>query len=313
MKKEITYKSLDGITDIHAVIWEPAGTITAILQISHGMTEHISRYENFATELNKHGILVCGNDHLGHGYSVIDQDHYGYFAPKKADSILVEDLHTLTLQMKNSYPNIPYFLLGHSMGSFIARNYIAKYGNELNGALIVGTGYHPNIKMTGAQILTSIIQFYKRGWFYRSKYIENHTNGSYYKHFENNTNHYCWLTNDKNVILEYEQDPQTHFRFTCNGYYTMFTLIKSANKNYKNIDKHLPILILSGKDDPVGRFGKDILKIYGDYKKQCLNVKMKIYNNMRHEIINELNKVIVHNDIINFINENIHSRENTSN
>ncbi|MDE5630353.1 MAG: lysophospholipase [Bacilli bacterium] len=308
MKKEITYKSLDGITEIHAVIWEPSIPITAILQISHGMIEHIRRYEQFANELNKHGILVCGNDHLGHGYSIVDKDHYGYFAEKNADSILVDDLHTLTTQIKNDYPNIPYFLLGHSMGSFIARNYLAKYGNELTGALIVGTGYHSNFEMTGAKILTSIIQFYKRGWFYRSKYIENKTNGGYYKHFENNSNHNCWLTNDKNVILEYENDPKNQFRFTCNGYYTVFTLIKSANKNFKNIDKNLPIILLAGKDDPVGSFGKDISKLYEDYKKQGLNVKMKIYNNMRHEILNELNKVIVYNDVINFINENKNSR-----
>lgn len=304
MKKEITYKSLDGLTDIHAVIWEPTTQITAILQISHGMIEHILRYENFANELNKQGILVCGNDHLGHGYSIVDKDHYGYFAEKNADNILVNDLYTLTQTIKKTYPNIPYFLLGHSMGSFIARNYIAKYSKELNGALIVGTGYHSNIEMTGAQILTSIIQFYKRGWFYRSKYIENKTNGGYYKHFENNANHNCWLTNDKKVILEYENDPKNQFRFTCNGYYTIFTLIKSANKNYKSIDKSLPIILLAGKDDPVGNFGKDITKIYEDYKKQGLNVKMKIYNNMRHEILNELNKVIVYNDIINFINDN---------
>ncbi len=304
MKKEITYKSQDGLTEIHAVIWEPTIPITAILQISHGMIEHIRRYENLANELNKYGILVCGNDHLGHGYSIQDKDHYGYFAEKNADSILVEDLHTLTLEMKKNYPNVPYFLLGHSMGSFIARNFIAKYGSELKGALIVGTGYHSNLEMTGAKILTNIIQFYKRGLFYRSKYIENKTNGSYYKHFENNSNHNCWLTNDKNVILEYENDPKTQFRFTCNGYYTIFTLIKSANKNYKNIDKNLPIILLAGKDDPVGRFGKDIIKIYESYKKCGLNVKMKIYNNMRHEILNELNKVIVYNDVINFINEN---------
>ncbi|MDE6292395.1 MAG: alpha/beta hydrolase, partial [Bacilli bacterium] len=93
MKQEITYKSSDGITDIHAIIWKPTIPITAILQISHGMIEHIRRYENLAKELNKYGILVCGNDHLGHGYSIVDKDHYGYFAPKNADNILVEDLH----------------------------------------------------------------------------------------------------------------------------------------------------------------------------------------------------------------------------
>lgn len=312
MKEEITYKSNDGITNIHAVIWKPTINIKAILQISHGMIEHIGRYEAFALELNKHGILVCGNDHLGHGSSVIDKDHYGYFAEKNGDTIVVDDLHTLTEEMKKNYPNIPYFLLGHSMGSFIARNYLAKYGTELNGALIVGTAYHSNLKMTGAKILTSIIQFYKRGWFYRSKYIENKTNGSYYKHFENNTNHHCWLTNDKNIIASYENDPLNKFRFTCNGYYTLFSLIKSANKNYKTIDKNLPLILLSGKDDPVGNFGKDIFKIYNDYKKVGLNAKMKIYNNMRHEIINEVNKVIVINDIINFINDNLTSK-NTSN
>ena len=303
MRKDIYYKSQDNFTNIHACIWEPSCKIKAILQVSHGMIEHIKRYENFAEELNKNGILVCGNDHLGHGLSVIDNEHYGYFAANNADDILIEDVYSLTKLIKEDYKDTPYFVLGHSMGSFIIRNYIAKHGNDIDGVIISGTGYQSSFKMLFAKIITSIIQFYKRGWFYRSRFLANRTIGNYHKFFNNNENRYCWLTKDKNIIKSYESDPLCNFKFTCNGYFTMFSLIQNANKIAKKIHKNLPILFISGKDDPVGNFGKGIIKLTKKYENLGLNdIKVKIYNNMRHEVINETERAIVLNDIIQFIN-----------
>lgn len=310
MKKEITYKSKDNITDIHASIWIPDGEIKCILQISHGMLEHIDRYDEFAENLNKKGILVCGNDHLGHGLSVIDKEHYGYFASKNARQILINDVYELTTIIKKDYPNIPYFMLGHSFGSFIARNYLTSYSESLTGIIITGTAHHSKLKLIFAKCLTKIISFYKTGPFYRSKFLYKCTTGNYKKYFKNNENN-SWLTKDKDYLVNFIKDPRCTFKFTCNGYHTMFDLILHSNDKYKKIKKDLPILLLSGKDDPVGNFGKSITKINKIYKKRGLtNVKYKIYNGLRHALLNEVEKVIVINDITQFINNNCMKKEN---
>lgn len=304
MKKDITYKSKDNITDIHATIWIPEGEIKAILQLSHGMCEHIIRYQEFAEYMNKQGILVCGNDHLGHGDSVIDKDHYGYFASKNSRQILVDDLYEFTKIITNDYPNIPLFILGHSFGSFILRNYLSEHSNIPTGVILTGTAVHSKPKLLFAILITNIITFYKRTPFYRSKYLENITTGKFKQYFINNK-HFSWLTKDNDYINEYLKDPKCRFRFTCNGYKTLFELLLHANDKYKTIKKDLPILILSGKDDPVSNFGKSITKLNTIYKKQGLtNIKYKIYNGLRHSLLNESDKIIVINDIIQFINTN---------
>ncbi len=311
MKEEITYKSSDCITNIHAIIWRPTTEVKAIVQISHGMVEHIERYSLFANSLNKRGILVCGNDHLGHGYSVTSKTNYGYFAKKDSPKILVDDLYSLTKIMKEKYPNTPYFLLGHSMGSFIARNYLTYYSDSLTGAIIVGSGHKSKALMNIALIITAITQFYHHGWFYRSPFLYKMTNGSFHKRFEEGKeNPLCWLTSDTTIINEYRNNPLSNFKFTCNGYSTLFKLIKRAGnkKHAKQTRKDLPMLILSGKDDPVGNFGKDIYLIEKLYKKSGLTkINIKLYNGMRHELINEKNNILPITDIINFLEE---KREN---
>ncbi len=305
MKEEIYYKSNDGITDIHAIIWKPTNEIKAIVQISHGMVEHINRYETFAKYLNNQGILVCGNDHLGHGKSVIDKDHYGYFCAKKQDKVVVDDVHELTMKIKKDYPNIPIYLLGHSMGSFIARNYIDYYSNELTGCIIIGSSYKSKTYMNICKIITWFTQFYHHGWFYRSPFLYKRTNTAFAKKFEEGKeNPHCWLTNDQSVIESFKDDELANFRFTCNAYYGLFTLLKKAcsKRLAKKIDHNLKLYILSGNEDPVGNFGKDIYKIEKQYKKVGIkNVKIKLYNGMRHELLNETNKLLVMNDIANFI------------
>ena len=138
--KEFYLPSTDGKNHLHVVIWEPNMPVIGIVQISHGMIEYIKRYDQFARYLNRQGILVIGNDHLGHGETAKTDDNLGYFCPSNMSEIVVADLHEVTRFAKKNYPNVPYFLFGHSMGSFMARRYIMTYGNELDGVIISGTG-----------------------------------------------------------------------------------------------------------------------------------------------------------------------------
>lgn len=305
MLNEIKYQSKDNITEIHAVMWIPTTKVTAIIQIEHGMSEYIKRYEGLAEILNEKGILVCGEDHLGHGESVIDSDHYGYIAAKRGDRILIRDAKTLTEIMKKQYPNVPYYILGHSFGSFIARNYMAE-NDDVNGVIIMGSSYQSPLKMNLAIMLTCIEQFYHHGWFYRSKLLHRLTIDNFKKYFEDKRK-YSWLTKNEEVLTTFEKDPLCNFEFTCNGYLNMFRLIKRSNKKktYKNTDKDLPILIMSGNDDPVGDFKTGVLKVDKLYKKAKFNnIKLKIYNGMRHNLLDEPERIIVINDIITFINTN---------
>ena len=181
-KKEFYFPSADGKTQIRAVAHIPEETPEAILQISHGMVEFIDRYDDFAAYLAEKNILVVGNEHLGHGSSVLSKEKYGYFAEKNGKNIVLSDLYQLTAIVKEKYPALPYFLLGHSMGSFFARQYLCTYGSQLNGAIIMGTGRHCLPETTAGKMLTSLIALFK-GWEYRSRWIDNLAFGGYNKRF----------------------------------------------------------------------------------------------------------------------------------
>ena len=140
MKHDITYPSSDGKTKIHAIIWEPEGSTKAVLQICHGMVDYADRYDDFAQHAADQGYYVVANDHLGHGASVITDDQHGYFAHPNGNECVIAEIHTLRTKTQKKYPDLPYFILGHSMGSFYARQYLCEYGSELNGAVLLGTG-----------------------------------------------------------------------------------------------------------------------------------------------------------------------------
>lgn len=305
MKTELSYLSQDKITNIHAVIYEPQTEIKAILQIVHGMYEYSERFANLAHEMNKQGILVCINDNLGHGLSIQDEQHRGYFADHDSVNILVADAYELTKKVKEKYPDKPYYLLGNSLGSFIVANYLGKIAEPLNGAILIGTGYVPSISLSLAELLAQITQFYHHGWFYVSPFLEKITTGKFHKRFDAN-NKNSWLSKDKEVCNSYRNDPHSQFKFTCNGYDTLFKLMKQSfqKKNIAKFNKDIPIMLLSGSDDPVGHFGKDITIIENLLKKENIQTRIKIYNNMRHDLLNETEKIIVINDIYQFISIN---------
>ena len=195
MSQEIqfTYPSGDRVTEIHAVMWIPDGPVRGILQIAHGMLEFVERYGEFARFLNRHGILTVGNDHLGHGGSVRSEAYYGYFAEKNGNKILLSDMRELQRMTQEKYPDLPYFLLGHSMGSFLARQYLCQYGNYLDGAIICGTAWHSGLEARAGMLLCRLIARGK-GWRYRSHLVNRLAIGSFNRKFHPARTPMDWLS-----------------------------------------------------------------------------------------------------------------------
>lgn len=313
MKKHLRYMSKDGETPIHAVIHyssDESGRSAprAILQISHGMTEFIERYDRFAEFMVDHGFVVVGHDHLGHGRSVRDRGDYGYFA-QDPDQTLVRDMHQLRINVSKRYPDLPYFMMGHSMGSFLLREYLAQYSEGLAGAIIMGTGYtNPAIVLLGIEATKMLAAFW--GWHHRSLLIQALTYGPSYRgySFSGKDIERNWLTKDLNVVKEFQDSPFTGFLFTLNGHRGLFQAVRASclKKNAKQISKDLPLFLISGGDDPVGGLGKGVKKVYDLYNKVGIkNVTMNLYPGDRHEILSELDHEQVEEDILLWIEEKL--------
>nr|WP_300092398.1 alpha/beta hydrolase [Sedimentibacter sp.] len=302
-KEKFYYDSSDKLTKIHGLKWIPEGEIKGILQISHGMLEHMDRYHEFASYLAEKGILVAGNDHLGHGYSLHNEENRGYFCHDNGNEKVIEDMHSLNQILKNENKDVPCFFLGHSMGSFLLRQYITIYNGELDGAIIMGTGKQPYALLKSGIIITRIIALFK-GWRHRSTFVDKLAIGNNNRAFEPARTRADWLSKDENKVDEYIKDKKIDFVFTLNAYYNMFKGMEQLyiKKNLDSMDRDLPVIFLSGKKDPVGNFGKDVKKVYEEFKNLGMkNLDIKIYEDDRHEILNETDREMVYRDIENWI------------
>lgn len=301
--KEIYIPSTNNRNQLHVAIWEPERETKAILQISHGMVEYIVRYDNFAKHLNQQGILVIGNDHLGHGQSVLDESEFGYFGKEKG-SVVVDDLYEVTKYAKKQYgENIPYFLMGHSMGSFMARRYLMTYGEKITGAIISGTGYKAAPVLVAALFFTAVTKFF-HGERYRSPFLKWLAFHTYNRKIADVKTENDWLTRDAAVVAAYNENPYCKFSFTVNGYETLSDTIKYIQKqsNWEKTPKQLPILMIAGEEDPVGSYGKDVKKVYKKYQQMgCSHIELRLYKDDRHELVNELDREAVYADISQWI------------
>ncbi len=303
MKREFYYPSKDGLTQIHAIEWLPEGEVRGVLQIAHGMVEFIDRYDRFARFMASQGFRVVGNDHLGHGKSVRDESQYGYFAEHDGNFCVIGDMQQLREDTQKQHPELPYFLLGHSMGSFLARQFIEKHGEGLAGAIIMGTGYQPMATLDMGISLTGSFQR-TRGGYYRSSVINNMALGSYSAAFQPARTKSDWLTKDEAIVDAYEANPLNQFMFTVNGYYNMFCGIRYAQRqvNLDKIPKTLPVLVVSGEKDPVGDFGKGPRLVAQSYLNTGLtDVTLKLFPDDRHEILNELDREAVDRFLLHWI------------
>ena len=287
IKNEFYFPSVSGLADIHAASYKPEGEIKAVIQIAHGMAEHLERYEAFAEVLCNNGIALYINDHLGHGKSVKNDDELGYFGAKDGWKNFIGDCYRLTRIAKDENPGKPLIFFGHSMGSFVARAYCLEYANDIAGAVFCGTAGPNPIAGAGALIASLIGKI--KGDHHRSTLVDKIAFGAYNKKFEQRTA-FDWLSRDHFQVDKYVADKYCGFLFTAYGYRDLTTLLGfvSGKKWFESLDKELPVLIISGAMDPVGNFGKGIDQVYDMLtaagKK---NLKKILYPDGRHEILNE--------------------------
>lgn len=298
--------STDSKNNLNVIIWETEKEPIGVLQIVHGMAEYIDRYDNFAKYMTEHGFNVIGHDHLGHGHSVSDERDYGFFAEENGDKIIIEDMHSVTQYAREKWEELPNFILGHSMGSFCLRQYLTKYSNDVFGAIIMGTGWIPSAAaLLGKTIATNTCK--SKGSHTVNPLLIKLTLEPYNKPFAPARTNCDWLSRDEKQVDLYVNDKLCGFDFTAGAYKDFFTILEKIAKNRQLIGmrKSLPILITSGSVDPVG--GKKACeKLNAQYKRCGINdVTLKLWENDRHEILNELDKSDVYRYIYNWLKSKI--------
>ena len=307
IKKEFYIPSADGVHRLHVILWEPDTEVKGVVQISHGMIEMIERYEDFALFLNRHGYAVIGNDHLGHGLTAGNNSDLGYFCPRNMSAIVVADLHRVTRCARKKYKNVPYFMFGHSMGSFMVRRYLMRYGMDVDGAILSGTGGKSNLVLVTGKIVSNVFRLVL-GDRYRSRLLKMNAFGAYQKRIPHPRTQSDWLTRDVDVVDFCLSNKYCNYLFTVNGYRTILEVLSYIQKkeNIDRIPKEMPILLMSGGQDPVGNYGKGVKKVYDSYKKAGIqDVSMKLYPDDRHELLNELNKDIVYQNVLKWLTQHI--------
>lgn len=306
----VHFTSTDTKTPIHGVIWWPPQRNVArgVVQLVHGMAEHIMRYDDFARFLARSGFIVCGHDHIGHGESVLSRAEWGRMPTRGGRDILVGDVGKMrSLIRERVDAKLPHILFGHSMGSFVVRAYIAECGQGLAGAIICGTGHIAPAMSNVGNMLAQAFSL-TRGESYVSKLLGNLSVGSYAKAIENARTPLDWLSYNTKNVDDYIADERCGFAFAAGGNATLTALTKEvcSHKSIARIPHDLPLLFIAGDGDPVGDMGKGVRTVVRMVKEAgCADVTCKIYEHMRHEILNEDDHQRVYDDVRNWIEERI--------
>lgn len=304
---ELNFVSANRKTRINGVIWTPDERIpVAVLQISHGVTEHIGRYKQLAEFLTTNGFAVVAHDHLGHGKSIAEGDEPMYFGHTGSWEYVVADLAQMCNRSKKYFPGIPYYLLGFSMGSFAARQLLIEQPNLIDGgAILVGTGFTGNLEIFLGTYMANK-EAKKVGEDKTSPVIRQLTFGTYNKPFEKEpgATDFEWLCANKSAIREYMNDELVGGTMTCGLFREMLYGMSFTRKfsNIQKMKKDLPVLFISGGDDPVGEKGRGVRKAYRAFKRAGIkDVRMKLYEGMRHDVLHEENCEDVYRRICRFI------------
>ncbi|WP_087972624.1 alpha/beta hydrolase [Oceanobacillus rekensis] len=276
-------------TEVYCKKWYVDGNKPkAIIQLAHGMAEHINRYKEFANFLLKKGFFVIGNDHRGHGKTAEKSGVQGYFSDKDGFTKTTNDLYEITMNVKEFYPDTPIFLLGHSMGSFLVRNYLQEYSAEIHGVILSGTGYYSKTISIAGKSLAYFLSPKKE-----SNLLNQLAFSSNNKKISDQKNGYEWLTREETVVKKYRDDPLCGFIPTGRFFFDLLSGIISMQNKKRNkmIQKDLPLLIISGDADPIGDYGKGIWKTADIYQKAGLqDISIMLFTDGRHELLNETNR-----------------------
>lgn len=303
LKQNFSFLSSNGTDTVKGfVIRKPNPEYKAIILISHGMIEHSGRYEDFMEFMAEKGYVMAIHDHLGHKNSVSSDENLGYFAKENGYLYILSDLATSAARLKKSFPQLKLILLGHSMGSFYARVFAAKYPHLLDGLMISGTGGKNPLAKIANIVLNTMIML--KGDRYRSKFVSKLTFKGYLSKIDNPKTPIDWITSDQDIINKNLQDKYCCFTFTLSGYKDLAAINSLANSEncFNHTPKNIPYLMFSGDMDPVGGYGKGVREVYENYKKFGVNdITLNLYPNGRHEMLNEVNRQQVYSDILNWL------------
>ena len=295
---DFSYPSSDGVHTIHAREWVPEGSPRGVVQIVHGVAEHIGRYDPAARVLAARGYLVCGGDHLGHGLTA--GGRFGYFGPKNGWDLVVRDVRRLRELEGEKHPSLPCVILGHSMGSFLARTYLIRWPGTVDAAVLSGTGQEPAAAVAAGKALAGVL-CKTRGPDYVSKLVNDMSLGAYNKAFRPNRTPSDWLSRDESMVDLFLADPLCGFMPTVAMFRDMMGGLQFiADKgNLAKMNRSTPVYFLSGDSDPVGSMGAGVRKVEGMFRRAgCQDVTVKLYPGGRHEMFNEINRREVFDDLL---------------
>ncbi len=304
----ISYPSHDNASTIRALVWEPDDAARpdfsprAVVQIVHGMSEHVERYASFAEFLVGRGFVVCANDHVGHGKTAGERD-LGHMPLANGTDVLVEDVHALREKVCERYPHARHVMFGHSMGSFVTRVYLTRHADGLSAAILCGTGQQPRIQTVAGRVITRLIAQI-RGERHVSRFVDSLGAGAYGRAIKDARTDVDWISSDPDVVDEYIADPLCGQPFTVGAYATLASLVADATdaRLARRVPKDLPLLFVAGAEDPVGDCGRGVARAVDEYRNAGVRlVEMGIYPGARHEILNEPCRDAVWHDVEEFL------------
>ena len=296
------YPSARDGCSIHALEWSPEGPPRGIVQLVHGISEHIGRYDETARFLAEHGFLVCGEDHLGHGRTVSDGS-YGFFAPENGWTLAARDIRALRKLEGARHPNLPYFLLGHSMGSFLTRTYLILWPGTVSGAVLMGTGQEP-APLVALGRLISALECRRLGPRGVSPLVHTLSLGAYNRRFRPNRTPSDWLSRDPAEVDAFLADPLCQPRPTVSLFRDMMRALQfiARRDQLARMDPSVPVCFLSGQEDPVGGMGRGVEKVVRRFRDAgCRNLSVRLYPGARHELFHEQNRREVWADLLNWL------------
>ena len=306
--REFTYPSSDGIHQVHAAEWTPEnGGPRAVVQLVHGISEYILRYDGFARFLADHGFVVVGNDHLGHGGTATGPEEYGFLAEKDGWAHITDDVRLLRVLTGERYSGLPYFLMGHSMGSFVARTYLIRWPGTLDGCILSGTGQESAATVSFGKAVLAMFGAI-RGYRVPCKFFNDLSIGMYNRKFAPNRTGADWISRDNNVVDAYVADPLCSFLPTAGMSRDMMEGLQfiADQNNLARMDPDLPVYFFSGDRDPVGSMGEGVRKVYGFFQDAGVrDVTMKLYPGGRHEMLNETNRDQVYQDVLAWLEDHM--------